>query len=89
MILTLSISVVLGFTISYVFRMMRLPLWICYIVPCIITGVVLSLASLMIDGLYENPISVFENFRAIFICFIGAGVAELYCSLKEDLGKTS
>ncbi len=86
-LLTILTPVIAAFIISLIFRKLNMSGWIDYLAPCLIVTLLVFLYSSTAGGFYENPFSLFENSRVIFLSFLGAGFADFTNSMREELSR--
>ncbi len=89
MLIMISTLVIIGFVTSYIFRRKNISLLLSYVIPPIIAGTTVCALSFIFDGLYENPTSLIENSRGVFLSFLGTGLADLCYSLEQEIRKFS
>ena len=84
MITLIEISVLLAFVLFLFIRFKVKSFWLSFLVTAVIADFSMILYSNSMGGLFENPFSLFENFRAIFLYFLGAMFAELVHLIIEE-----
>jgi hypothetical protein len=85
MLILITASTVGAFGTSLVLRMMGKKFWITFLATSVIVDLAIVLYSNVSGGLLADPYSTFENFRIVFLCFLGCMFAELVYSLAEEL----
>ena len=87
MIIFIEISIVAAFILCLLIRFRVKSFWLSFLITAVVVDLLMILYSSSVGGLFENPFSMFENFRAIFLYFLGAMAAELVHLLIEDAAR--
>ncbi len=85
MIVLIGISIASAFVLFSILRFRVKSFWLSFLITAVVIDLTMILYSYIVGGLFEETFSLFENFRVIFLFFIGAMCAELGYLLFEDV----
>lgn len=85
MLIIVGISLVVSCLIYFMVRLKSNNMLVPFLVTAICTDVLLIVYIYTVGGIEVDPFSFIENFRVIFLSFVGSMVAEFIYSMKVEL----
>jgi hypothetical protein len=85
MLIIVGISLVVSCLLYFIVRLKSNNLLVPFLVSAIITDAILIAYVYMVGEVDIDPLSLIENFRIIFLCFVGSMLAEFIYLVKLEL----
>ncbi len=85
MLIIVGIALVVSCLLYFIVRSKTNNLLVPFLASAIITDAILIAYVYTVGGVDVDPLSLIENFRVIFLCFVGSMFAEFLYSMKLEL----
>lgn len=85
MLIIIGIALVVSCLLYFIARSKINNLLVPFLISAIITDALLIAYVYTVGGVDVDPMSFIENFRVLFLCFVGSMFAEFLYSMKLEL----